>query len=327
MDVRGQRPRVATMMEMHSSHRYHAPDPMQPDHLRTFLAAHRHRNYTRAGEEVFLSQSAVTRQIQLLERELGVRLFEQMGKKLHVTAAGEALAREAAGVLGALERAAETVRGLRAAEQGRLRVGASTTPGHYLLPETLGRFHRRFPKVELHYSVENSLRIENRIVANDLDLGVVGAHLAHADLHLEPVVEDEIVVFAGTTHALAERKRLTVRDLSGALWVLREKGSATRQLFESWLHAQGVRIERSLELGCPETVKATVAAGVGISFLSVHGLRTGSHRSRLQRLPVAGLDLRRPIYAAWHRDKHLSPVMTVFLDMLRAALAGLSAGR
>lgn len=294
---------------------------MNPDHLRTFLAAHRHRNYTRAGEEVFLSQSAVTRQVQLLERELGVRLFEKIGKGLHATAAGDALAREAAGVLGALDRAAETVRGLREAEQGRVRIGASTTPGHYLVPETLGRFHRRLPRVEIYYSVENSLRIEQRIVGNDLDLGVVGAHLTHAALHLEPLVEDEIAVFAAANHPLAERKRLAPRDLNEALWVLREKGSATRQLFEAWFLSNGGKIVRSLELGCPEAVKATVAAGVGISFMSVHGLRAGGHRRRLKVLPVAGLALRRPIYLAWHQDKHFSPVMTAFLEMLRTSRA------
>jgi DNA-binding transcriptional LysR family regulator len=297
--------------------------PVHPDHLRTFLAAHRHRNYTRAGEEVFLSQSAVTRQVQLLERELGVRLFEQIGKKLHATSAGDALAREAAAVLGAMRRAAETVRGLREAEEGRLRVGASTTPGHYLLPEALGRFHRRFPRVELHYSVENSLRVEQRIVGNDLDLGVVGAHLAHADLHLEPLVEDEIVIFAGASHPLAVRKRLSLRDLCGALWVLREKGSATRQLFESSLLSHGGKIERALELGCPEAVKATVAAGVGISFMSIHGLRSGGNRRRLKQLRVAGLELKRPIHLAWHQDKHVSPVMTTFLETLRASMAAL----
>jgi DNA-binding transcriptional LysR family regulator len=293
---------------------------MDPSYLRTFLAAHRLRNFTRVGEEVFLSQSAVTRQIQALERELGVRLFERMGKRLHATAAGDALAREAAGVLGALERATETLRGLREAERGTLRVGASTTPGHYLVPSALGRFHRRFPEVGIQYSVENSLRIEQRIVANDLDLGIVGAHVAHADLHLEPLVQDEIVVFAAAGHPLARRRSVSVRDLRGVLWVVREKGSATRQLFEAWLLSQGGRIERSVELGCPETVKGIVAQGIGVSFLSVHGLAVGGKRLRLRRLPVAGLDLERPIYLVRHRDKHVSPAMAAFVEALRSGL-------
>ena len=319
------------MMEMHSSHAYHAlhaeVNTVDPAPLRTFLAAFEHRNYTRAGEAVFLSQSAVTRQIQQLERELGVRLFERIGKALQPTSAGDALAAEAEKVLGALERAEETVRGLRTAERGSLRIGASTTPGHYLLPPVLGKFHRRFPDVEIRYSVENSLRIEQRIVRNDLDLGIVGAHLAHEDLNLEPVVEDEIVCYAAASHPLAERSRIPVRDLKGILWVVRERGSATRQLFEAWLASQGGRLERVLELGCPEAVKALVAAGVGISFTSVHGLRvhTGAARGRLRRLAVAGLSLRRPIYLVRHRDKHVSPTMAAFLGVLRPALSADSA--
>jgi DNA-binding transcriptional LysR family regulator len=311
---------------MRAAHRlkaYHAhPEgaAVQPDHLRTFLAAHRSRNYTRAGEEVFLSQSAVTRQVQALQRELGVRLFEQIGKRLHPTVAGDALAREAVGLLGAIERATERVRGLRAPDQGRLRIGASTTPGHYFLPPALGRFHRRFPQVEIRYAVENSLRIEQRIVGNDLDLGIVGAHLSHADLQLEPLVTDEVVVFAAATHPLARRRRVSIRDLSGALWVLRERGSATRQLFETWLASQGGIIQHSMELSCPETVKATVAAGIGVSFASAHGLRSGGQRNRLRRLPVAGMNLTRPIYLVRHQNKHVSPAMTAFMELLRASV-------
>ncbi|MHC4729076.1 MAG: LysR family transcriptional regulator, partial [Planctomycetota bacterium] len=157
---------------------------MNPHHLRTFLAVRKHLNYTHAAQDLFLSQPAVSRQVRQLERELGVRLFEQIGKSLHPTDAGETLTREAEKILGALERTAEAVRAHRSAEHGSLRVGASTTPGFYLLPGLLGRFHARYPRVDLRYAVENSLRIEQMIVRNELDLGFVGAHLAHDDLDL-----------------------------------------------------------------------------------------------------------------------------------------------
>jgi len=293
---------------------------MHPQHLQTFLAVSKHLNYTRAGEEVFLSQPAVSRQVKQLERELGVRLFEQIGKSLHPTDAGETLAREAEKILGAMERTAEAVKAHRSAEQGSLRIGGSTTPGFYLLPDLLGRFHARYPRVDLHYTVENSLRIEQMILRNSLDLGFVGAHLAHDDLDLEPLVDDEIVCFAGRSHPLAGRRRIAPRSLQQETWIIREKGSATRRLFESWLARNGGEVGRTIELRSPEAIKALVAAGVGFSFMSVLALEEELRGKRLKRLPVTGLRLHRPIYLVRHADKHTSPVMETFLAVVRGAI-------
>ncbi len=298
---------------------------MDPKLLRTFLAVRRHGSFTEAAREEFLTQPAVSRRIRQLEAELGVRLFEQLGKSLHLTDAGRVLASEAERLLGSIERSAEAVRAVRSVEHGSLRVGASSTPGFYLLPRIMGGFHRRYPGVELGYAVENSLGIEERILRNELDLGFVGAHLAHEDLRLEPVLEDEVVCFAPPSHPLARRPRIDPKELRGALWVVREKGSATRRLVESWLGKRGVRIERAIELGCPEAVKALVAAGVGISAISVHGL-PGRSRLRLVRLKVSGMRLRRPIYLVRHADKHVSPVMEAFLKHALPALAATAGG-
>jgi len=295
---------------------------MNPQHLRTFLAVKKHRNYTRAGEELFLSQPAVSRQVRQLERELGVRLFEQIGKSLHLTEAGQTLALEAGKILGALERTAEAVKAHRSAEDGRLRIGGSTTPGFYLLPNLLGRFHARYPRVDLHYTVENSLRIEQMILRNSLDLGFVGAHLAHDDLHMEPLVDDEIVCFAALSHPLAGRRRIAPRSLAEETWILREKGSATRRLFESWLAKTDAAVGRTIELRSPEAIKALVAAGVGFSFMSVLAIKEELRRKQLKRLPVTGLQLHRPIYLVRHTDKHTSPVMETFLAIVRNAIGG-----
>jgi LysR family transcriptional regulator, low CO2-responsive transcriptional regulator len=295
---------------------------MNPLHLRTFLAVRRHRSYTRAAEEVFRSQPAVSRQMRQLEEELGVRLFEQIGKTLHPTDAGETLAVEAEKLLGAMDRTAESVRSHRSAEHGSVRIGASTTPGFYLLPNFLGRFHRRFPKVVLHYTVENSLRIEQRIVRNELDLGFVGAHLSHKDLDLKPLLEDEIVCFTSPSHRLGKARRIPIPPsaLEDELWLMREKGSATRRLFEDWLSSRKAAIRKSIELDCPEACKALVRAGIGLSFMSVHGLRSEFRAGRLMRVPVTGLSLNRPIFLARHSDKRKSPAMEAFLRVVESAL-------
>ena len=297
---------------------------MNPRHLRTFLAVRKYLNYTRAAEEVFLTQPAVSRQMRQLEEELGVRLFEQIGKSLHVTDAGETLAVEAEKLLGAMERTAEAVRSHRSAELGSVRIGASTTPGFYLLPDLLGQFHRRFPKVALHYTVENSLKIEQKIVRNELDLGFVGAHLSSEELDLKPLVEDEIVCYAGPSHRFAKARRIDPISLEEEMWVIREKGSATRRIFEDWLSSRKGSIRNAIELTCPEACKALVRAGIGLSFMSVHGLRSEFQAKRLVRVPVTGMSLKRPIFLARHSGKHNSPVMESFLAIVENALPKLT---
>ena len=300
---------------------------MNPHRLRTFLAVRRHLNYTRAAEEVFLTQPAVSRQVRQLEEELGVRLFEQIGKSLYLTDAGETLAVEAEKLLGAMERTAEAVRSHRSADRGSVRIGASTTPGFYLLPDLLGQFHRRFPKVALHYTVENSLKIEQKIVRNELDLGFVGAHLSNEELELKPLLEDEIVCFTSPSHHLAKVRHIAPSSLEEEMWIIREKGSATRRLFEHWLSSRKGTIRKAIELTCPEACKALVRAGIGISFMSVHGLRSEIRTKRLMRVPVTGMSLKRPIFLARHSDKPNSPVMESFLAIVENALPKLTTPR
>jgi DNA-binding transcriptional LysR family regulator len=297
---------------------------MNPNHLRTFLAVRRHLNYTRAAEEVFLTQPAVSRQVRQLEEELGVRLFEQIGKSLHLTDAGKTLAVEAEKLLGAMERTAEAVRSHRSAERGSVRIGASTTPGFYLLPDILGQFHRRFPKVAIHYTVENSLQIEQMLVRNELDLGFVGAHLSSKELEIKPLVEDEIVCFTSPSHRLAKKRHISPSLLEEEMWIIREKGSATRLLFEDWLSSRRGAIRKAIELTCPETCKALVRAGIGISFMSVHGLRSEIRDKYLVKIPVTGMSLKRPIFLARHYDKRNSPVMESFLAIVESALSNLT---
>lgn len=149
----------------------------------------------------------------------------------------------------------------------------------------------------------------------------MGAHLAHEEIQLEPILEDEIVVFTSASHPLARLKQVTLRALEDETWVIREKGSATRELVESLLARSGFKIQRAITLGCPEAVKAVVAGGLGLAFLSVHGLKHAPAEVRLRKLRVPGFPLKRPIYSARHAKKPVTPLMQEFLDLARAALS------
>lgn len=294
---------------------------LNPFHLRAFLAVQKHANYTRAAEELFLTQPAVSRQIDQLEKELGVPLFEQIGKTIHLTEAGRTLKREAERLLGDMERVAESVRALGSPGHGRIAVGASSTPGLYLLPAVVGQFCQRFPDIELHYCVENSRSIEQKILGNELDLGFVGAAPTDKAVVAERIVEDRIVFFASPSHPLAACRNIDVQQLVVSTWIVREKGAATRNLVETWMGRGKAKPSRMIEMNCPEGVKSLVAAGVGLSYMSVHGLANELDRRRFQILNVRRFDLRRSIYVVRHRDKHVSPTMNEFERMAATILA------
>lgn len=295
------------------------------DLLRTFLVVRERGNLTRAADALFVTQPAVSRRIGRLERSLGVPLFERLGRALCLTEAGEALARDAATLVGASERLAETVRARQSGEQGRLRIGASTTPGLYLLPDALLRFRARFPKLDVQYSVENSFQIEEKILRNDLDLAFVGAHLTHGALWTRPVFTDEIVFFAASTHSLARRTTVNPRDLERETAIIREPGSATRRLVDPWLRRRRVTFGPTLELRCPEAAKSLVRKGLGWSYMSAAGLR-GEDGRGVQRLGIPGASLKRPIFLVRHQDKRVSVPMTAFLEEVARSLSGLARG-
>jgi DNA-binding transcriptional LysR family regulator len=289
-------------------------DP-HPDLLRTFLEVRRLGSLTRAAETLYISQSAVTRRLDRLERSLGLALFERLGRRLRLTEAGEALAAEAQGLVGSLDRLAEAIQARTSGAHGRLRLGASTTPGLYLLPPLVLRYQQQHPSVDVRLSVENSLHIEQKLLVNDLDLGFVGAHLSHAAMRLQPAFQDEIVVYAAATHPLARHASVSARDLAQVTCIAREPGSATRKLVDRWLARRRVTLHKVLEIGCPEAAKPLVRAGLGFSYLSSRGLE-GHGGAGLVRLKVAGLSLSRPIYLAMHARKVPSPAMAAFLTLV-----------
>jgi DNA-binding transcriptional LysR family regulator len=291
----------------------------EPDLLRTFLLVHRHRNLTRAAEQLFVTQSAVSRRIARLERALGVPLLEHLGKSLHPTDAGDALAAEAAALIGGMERLAETVRARQSGERGRIRIGASTTPGLYHLPGVLLRYQERFPEVDVDFCIENSERIEARLIGNELDLGFVGIELVRSGLRSRQVLQDEVVCYAAESHALARRRAPTLPELGREVCIIREAGSATRGLVERKLRRARIRLVKTIEISCPEAAKVLVRAGIGFSYMSRSGLR-GGLGAGLRELPIPGLQIARPIYLVMHADKRLSAAMRSFLDLAAGML-------
>jgi len=286
---------------------------MKLDQLRAFLAVYENGSFTAGAATLGRTQPAVSRRVQLLEQHLGIALFERIGKSLYPTEAGRRLATEAERLLGDVARLEERV-GRPGARQ--LRIGASTTPGLYLLPRLLGGFHRAHPEVALDCVIENTERVSELLLRNALDLGLVGGQAKAPSLLSRPVASDRILCVCGPDHPLAARPSLEAAELAGATWVVRERGSATQRQVERALAKAGVHPERRIALRGPEAIKALAREGLGIAFLSSCALEDELLNGELVALSVQGLALERTLYLVQHIDKCVSDSMRWFLDLL-----------
>lgn len=286
-------------------------------HLRVFLSVAHQRSFTRAADELGLTQAAVSSQIRDMARILGAPLFDILGRKVELTHAGEDLEPRAAAAVKIFAEIGEHFTSLRGAGAGRMRLGASSSVGTYVLPDLLATFEKMFPGVEISLEILNSALIEDRVLANDFDLGFVGHPPASHDLEGEQFLEDEIFFAVGPDHALAHRAKVLPAQIVGERLIVREPGSGTRRSMEEHLQRLGFVFPRVFQLGAVEAVKQAVMSGLGISYFSALTVRRELREKRLVRLPTRSLMLPRCFLFIHRRDKRLTPALAAFLDYLR----------
>ena len=283
-------------------------------HLKVFLAAARHLNYTRAGEALHLQQPTISGHIKQLENELGVRLFEQIRKRLVLTEAGrllEPIARRAVLAIAEIQVAADEYRGFA---QGSLHLGASTTTGLYILPRLLARFHGLYPNVQLRTTLANTSTVEKMVLNAEVDFGFVGGHLISSQLVTRQWLEDHIVLIASPHHRFASKRQVGFKLLSGETLIQREEGSATRALIESELQRTGCVFRTVMELGHPEAIKEAVMSGLGVAFISRFAVEREAKSGDLIIVRVNNLAIRRRLYICYRSQKHLSRADTALID-------------
>jgi len=285
--------------------------------LQVFLSVARHLNYTRAAEEVNLSQPSVSVRMRELERDLGSKLFEQLGKKVALTEAGQLLVPFATRVIAVIADARQAIDELQGMERGLLRIGASTTPGMYLIPRTLANFKRLYPRIEVHLAVKDTRQIEDGVIRNEFDFGFVGGHLAGDEVEVLPWMTDHLVLVVPPNHQLARKKSVKTADLRKEKFILREAGSATGAAVAHHLRKADLEVETVMEMENPESVKKAVQSGLGIAFISRFAVETELRARSLVAVPVKGLDINRELKIVHRKDKHLGRAAKTFIDMAR----------
>ena len=289
-------------------------DPMDVRDLQVFLSVARHLNYTRAAEEVNLSQPSVSVRMRELERDLGLKLFEQLGKKIALTEAGDLLVPYAGRVIAAMADARDAIDQMQGLERGSLRIGASTTPGMYLVPRTIAHFKRRYPKINVQLTVKDTRQIEEGVIRNEFDFGFVGGHLSGDEVEVVPWTTDELVLIVPLGHRLAGKRIVKPDDLSSEKFIFREQGSATRAVVATHLRKSRIELEAVIEMANPESVKKAVQNGLGIAFISSFAVETELKAKTLVAVKIRNLEIRRELKIVYRKDKQLSPAAKAFLD-------------
>lgn len=292
---------------------------MDERRLEIFVAVAERLSFSAAARALHRSQPAVSQQIVALERELGTQLFERTSRRVRLTAAGAALLARSGGLLREL---AETRRAVAAAEgrvAGELAVAASLTIGAYVLPTALARIVARYPELSVRVTVENTEQVVASLLEGRSDIGFVEGDLVEPDLVLHPLGDDELVVVAPEAHRFAAVENVALADLVREPFVVREPGSGTRQVAERHLRAAGVdpsELRVVAELSSIDAIKGAVAAGLGVSIVSLSALPRGGAAWRLVARRVQGLRLTRQFAGATLRTAQSLPAARSLLAEL-----------
>lgn len=294
--------------------------------LKVFESVARHLSFSRAAEELHLTQPAVSMQVKQLEEQAGLPLTEMIGKKVYLTEAGEEVARHARRVAQQLREAGEAINALKGVKGGRLSIGVIST-AKYFAPRLLAEFRRSHPGIELDLRVNNRETVVRQLADNEIDLAIMGQPPQEFTTLAEAFADHPLVIIAPPEHPLAEKKRVSSADLAEETFLIREPGSGTRATMERFFADVGIVPRHSLEMVGNETIKQAVMAGLGLAFISAHTVSLECEVGRLVRLPVTGTPVIRRWFVVHRAEKELLPVAETFRAFLLAEAPGLLADR
>ena len=283
--------------------------------LQVFQAAAAQLSFSKAAATLHLTQPGVSMHIKALESNAGLPLFERVGKRLYVTQAGQELLVRAREIIRALKDAEEALDGLKGLRRGRINLAVVST-AKYFAPRLLANFRRRFPAIEIRLAVNNRHSVIEQLVANEVDLAIMGRSPQTLDTIAEPFAENPHVIIAAPDHPLAARRRIAEKVVAKETFIVREPGSGTRSAMQSFFQERRLSFAVGMEMASNETIKQAVMAGMGISFISRHTIDLELQTGRLVALDVRGL----PVVRHWHiahlTEKRLSPTAEAFKEFV-----------
>jgi DNA-binding transcriptional LysR family regulator len=289
---------------------------MELRQLRTFVAVAELRHFAKAASLCNLSQPAVSHQIAVLEQELGAKLLNRAARRVSLTVAGEVFLEEARRILGAVDRAHERMEEVARGAIGRIRLGATPTPGLYVLPPLLAKYRGEHQAYDLRFEIGPIHEIAERVARNDLDMAIVAGALPSAELKARSVSQDELVIIALPNAPLSRARTLKPGQLDTETWLLREEGSDTRRQTTAWWHRHRVAPARTMTFDNPDAVKRAVMGGLGIAMVSRLTVVDDLASRRLTTVPVKAALPSREFVVVDHPQKHHGAACRAMLQLL-----------
>ncbi|MEQ8154757.1 MAG: LysR family transcriptional regulator [Clostridiaceae bacterium] len=289
---------------------------MKLRHLKIFITVADLGSMTAASEVLFIAQPTVSQAISELESHYGVKLFDRLSKRLYITEAGKQLlnyARHITALFDDMDRTMKTPDG-----KGIIKIGSSVTVGTYLMPKIVKEFSNIYPLLQVYAVTKNTKDIESLIIKNHIDFGVVEGRVHTTDIISTPFMDDELVLVCGKSYPLYKVKSIDPFELSHHNFIVREQGSATRELFESIMTVNDIKWNPVWESMSSDSIKNAAINGIGIAVISKQLVLSELKKEELYVIDVEGLDFKRKFSVIYHKNKYLTESMKIFFDLCYA---------
>lgn len=287
-------------------------------HLKIFIAVCKYKSITAAAEKLYLAQPTVSLAIRELEEHYHIRLFDRISRKLYLTEPGRQLLEYATHIVSLFDGMEEGIKNWDSL--GNLRIGSSITIGTYLMPKYVSLFQQSHPANKVNVFINNSEAIEQRIIENDIDFALIEGIVHNPNIISIPFMEDKLVLICPNQHALLHAGPLTPEQLRNHAFILREKGSGTRELFDSTMLIYDISIEPVWESISTQAIIKAVAAGLGLSVLPYRLVQSDLDNQTIQCLELEGVQFKRQFYIIYHKNKFLTQSAKDFIDLCKGTI-------
>lgn len=284
--------------------------------LQVFVTVAEKENFSRAAEELHMTQPAVSQYIQALERTVGTKLLDRSNRYVRLNKAGEIVYHHAKEILGLYTKIHYLIDDLTNNTSGPLSIGASYTFGEYVLPHIITKMLEQYPLIKPTITIGNTTEISELVLGHQLDVGIVEGHFADKNLKVEPFANDSMFVVASAKHRLASKGSVTISELEEETWIVRENGSGTREASEKLFKNGKITPKNTLVFGSTQLIKESVEAGLGISLLSDWAIRKEISMGILKVINIKGISINRE-FSTVLRSPFQTKALKGFLDLLK----------
>lgn len=282
-------------------------------HMKIFVVVCQENSITQASKKLFISQPAISAAIREMEDYYGVKLFDRLSRKIYLTEVGKTVLDYALYITSLFDELETKIRNSDII--GTLRIGSSITIGSQLMPKYIKQFEKIYPSIQTFVTINSSDIIEDLILKNELDLGIIEGIIHSDNIVSKSFLKDELIFICDSDNPLLQKESITIKDLETQKFIMREKNSGTRELVESLLILHGLSIIPIWESTSTAGIINGVAGGIGISVLPLRLVENDIKENKVKRLPIADLNLQRQFYIIYHKNKYLTKASNEFINM------------